>query len=228
MSNNNNEGNDSPATHESYGLMQFSRTNGTPRNLFGSTIEYSNTIVMSVSEGEISRRYQHTHYNSRKTLIEVEMSGSQFAEAITSMNVGEGVPVTIRRISGVGKIQDPPKMDFKQRAKNELKNEMERLANRVNELSKDAKDILTRKGTPIKADEKEKLLNDLHLIVQEIRSNIPFAHQCFQESVNETVVEAKSEIDATLISMREKIGQTLPKELFKIPLLNEHNPNTTH
>jgi len=210
--------NQTPETHESYGLLSIARTTGTPRTLFGSTISHRDTIRLSISEGKLYRDYQKNRYHAGKEFIEVEMSAAQFAEAITTLNVGCGVPVTILHVAGKS-VSHPPAVDFKERAKGELKAEMGELAERIDELSKDAKEILTRKGTPIKADEKEKLLKDLMFLAQEVRSNIPFAHECFEEAVEETVTQAKAEVDACLTSMREKLGQQVLDGKIQVPLL---------
>ena len=206
-------------THPSYALLSLSRTTGTPRSLFGSTIRHGDTIVLTISEGKVYRDFQKNRYHSGKDFIEVEMSGSQFAEAITTMNVGCGVPVTLRHVNGQDMPQ-PPAVDFKERAKSELKAEMGELAERIDELSKDAVAILSRKGTPIKADEKEKILKDLMFLVQEVRSNIPFAHECFEEAVEETVVHAKAEVDSCLTAMRERLGQAVLDKKIEVPLLD--------
>lgn len=211
-----------PETHESFGLLQFNRSSGTPRPLFGSTIKHGETITLTISEGKVYRNFQSNRYMPGKEFIEVEMSASQFAEAITTMNVSSGVPVTLRHVNGTQRI-DPPSVDFKERAKNELKEEMGELAERIEELSKDAKEILTRKGSPIKADEKDKILKDLMFLVQEVRDNIPFAHECFQEAIEETVTQAKAEVDNCMTAMREKLGQAVLDNKIQIPALDKPN-----
>ena len=212
--------NQEPETHESFGLLSLSRVTGTPRTLFGSTIKHGDTIMLRIYEGKVYRDFQKNRYHDGKVLIEVEMSSSQFAEAITTLNVGCGVPVTLRNVGGVDRAE-PPSVDFKERAKNELKAEMGELAERIEELSKDAKEILGRKGSTIKADEKDKLLKDLMFVAQEVRGNIPFAHECFQEAVEETVVQAKAEVDACMTAMREKLGQAVLDGKIEIPLLEK-------
>ena len=217
--------NDKPETHESFGLLSLARIQGTPRPLFGSTIRHGDTIRLTISEGEVYRDFQKNRFTDGKQFIEVEMSQSQFAEAITTLNVGCGVPVTLRHVAGK-QMPPPPSVDFKERAKNELKAEMGELTERIDELSKDAKEILNSKGT-IKAGDKKKLLDDLMFIVQEVRSNIPFAHECFQEAVEETVTHAKAEVDACLTTMREKLGQQVLDGKIEVPLL-ETPLDTTH
>jgi ElaB/YqjD/DUF883 family membrane-anchored ribosome-binding protein len=212
--------NDTPETHESYALLSISRCTGTARSLFGSTIRHGDTIRLSIDEGKVYRDFQKNRYHNGKSFIEVEMSSAQFAEAITTLNVGCGVPVTLKYLDGK-QMAEPPSVDLKERAKNELKEEMGELAERIDELSKDAKEILTRKGSPIKADEKEKLLKDLLFLVQEVRSNIPFAQECFQEAVEEVVVQAKAEVDSCLTTMRERLGQQVLDGKIEVPLLDK-------
>ena len=87
--------------HESYGMLQFSRVSGGAKALFGSSIQHKDTIVMRLKEGEVSRELNSDYFFGENEIVECEMSYSQFAEAITSMNMGTGVPVTIRYIQGV-------------------------------------------------------------------------------------------------------------------------------
>lgn len=206
--------------HESFGLLSIGRTTGTPRSLFGSTIRHGNTITLAIYEADVSRNYQKDWYHQRRQLIEIEMSTSQFAEAITTLNCGTGIPVTLRNVVGSHKAY-PPAVDFKERAKTELQEEMGELAEKINNLSKDAKEILGRKGSTIKADEKEKILKDLMFLVQEVRNNIPFAHECFQEAVETTVSHAKAEVDSCFTAMREKLGQAVLDGKIEVPLLEK-------
>jgi len=216
--------------HESYGVLGFSRvTTSPPVNLFGSSIKHGNLICMRVKTAKRNRSYQKDWIMGDETLIEINMSASQFADAITSMNVGDGVPVTISYVKGdtwdekKRQYRDaPPEVDFKVKAQGELKAEMKEIAERIDELAKDAKEILERKGTTIKAGEKEKLLKDLTFLVQEVRSNIPFAHECFTEAVERTVIEAKAEVDATYQTMRECLGdKVIAEHKIEIPVLGE-------
>jgi len=68
---------------------------------------------MYLREGEVSRELNRDFYFGGKRIVECEMSYSQFAEAITSMNMGTGVPVTIRYIQDKGKIEECPFVDKK-------------------------------------------------------------------------------------------------------------------
>jgi len=88
--------------HESYGLVGFSRTThgggGDGANLFGCSIKHNHTIVLKIKRATKERSLHDDRYYGGETLIEVEMSPNQFAEAITSMNIGDGMPCTIRYV----------------------------------------------------------------------------------------------------------------------------------
>lgn len=78
--------------HDSQGMLSFSKTQGGSRNLFGSSISPSETVRLSIKQA-ISERSNNTDrfypINGEKgDLIQVEMSLSQFAQAISSMNTG--------------------------------------------------------------------------------------------------------------------------------------------
>ena len=218
-----------PEKHESYGVLQISRVSTTPpTDLFGSSIRHGNTIILKICEGKKSRDFQTDRYYEGKMLIQVEMSSTQFANAITSLNVGGGTPVTLRYVLGdkwdekFRRYRKPcPEINARKLVNKELKNEMAHLGEKVEQLSKDTKRILQRKGTTIKSAEKKKLLDDLNSLITEIKSNIPFAHDCFNRSVNKTVTEAKGEIDVTLQAMREKLGDKVLQGAIEVPMLEE-------
>jgi hypothetical protein len=219
-----------PEKHESYGLVSLSRVTCTPpMALFGSSIRHSNLINLKIHKGKKYRDFQNDHYMDDGLLCEVYLSPTQFAEAITSFNVGCGVPCTLNHVIGdkfdeqARRFRQPcPEVNIRQLANQELKSEMSELKETVDRLSKDAKEILNQKGALKKAD-KDKLLKDLMFLAQEIGSNIPFVHECFNKSVNKTVTEAKGEIDATLQSMRERLGDKVLNGEIEVPLLNDMN-----
>lgn len=82
-------------THPAFGIINFTRTNGGDPWLFGSAIENENKICLRISRGIEERTLSHDFRYAKQRIVEVEMSYSQFAECISSMNRGEGVPCTI-------------------------------------------------------------------------------------------------------------------------------------
>ena len=67
-------------------MLAFSRRTGGKNHLFGSSIEHNNVIAMTLRHGEVTRELNTDWYHGDKIIAEIEMSYSQFAEAISSMN----------------------------------------------------------------------------------------------------------------------------------------------
>lgn len=109
--------------HESYGQISIRRSQvgGTGVNLCGSSIKHNNVIALSISPSVKDRGLNKDWFHTEGIpYIEVEMSYSQFAEAITSLNVGEGVPCTVAQINGKT-IEYCPEDNKRQQFENEFK-----------------------------------------------------------------------------------------------------------
>ena len=111
--------------HESFAMLGITRSSCSfSQNLFGSSIQHSHTIKLKIAPAKIDRMLNRDWFHANtKPYIEVEMSYSQFAEAITSMNVGDGVPVTLRRLDDK-RIEDCPQFDKRQEFEKEFEKEM--------------------------------------------------------------------------------------------------------
>ena len=83
-------------SHPSYGTIMFNRSNSRVTPLFGSSIKHNNVITMELRHAEIERGLNRDWVYGKAPIAEIEMSYSQFAEAITSFGQGTGIPVTIR------------------------------------------------------------------------------------------------------------------------------------
>lgn len=183
-------------THPSYALLSFSRTSrGKSVPLFGSSIEHGETIRMQVKPAKIERSLNTDWiYDNGREYLEVEMSYSQFAEAITAMNVGSGIPVTLRYLNGE-RIEDPQFVNKRLQFEAEVKDRMKVMDNKLSKLTDNAHEILTNKKSINKGD-REVILKQIASLRQEIRSNLPFVMSMFNEQMDKTVMEAKGEIEA--------------------------------
>ena len=182
--------------HESFAMLGISRTTcNKGQNLFGSSIKHSNTISLRIYQAKINRQLNrdYFHVTKRTPFIEVEMSYSQFAEAITSLNQGDGVPVTLRYLNG--KQMEPcPQFDKRQEFEAEFEREMFKISKSLSKLTEHAEALLDSKKAPTKS-EKETILNGIKSLRQEIESNIPFMQKSFNEQMDKTVLEAKGEVE---------------------------------
>lgn len=180
--------------HESYGMFQFSRVSGGAKALFGSSIQHKDTITMTLREGEVSRHLNNDYYFGNNEIVQVEMSYSQFAEAITAMNIGTGVPVTIKYIQGKGKMEDCPFVDKKQQYEEEFAEHLEDIKKEASNTINEVKEIFEKKS--IGKGDKEEILKKLQRLESQIGGNTEFIYKQFNEQMDKTVTEAKGEIEA--------------------------------
>lgn len=183
-------------SHPSYGTMAFSRrtgSSGTP--LFGSSIEHRDTIAMTLYHADITRGLHNDSIYGNKAIVEVEMSYSQFAEAITSMNMGSGVPVTIRWTEKDGQI---PPCDFvskREQFVDEFKEKLNDTMDDSQTLIKEVGELFNQKKALTKAD-KDSILKKLTQLSYNIGCNVEFIADQFNKQMDKTIMEAKGEIEA--------------------------------
>lgn len=194
-----------PDTHESYGLARFARVSGNPGRLFGSSIEHGHFIELSISRGGRRREYQRDWYFPKGEIVSVHLSPTQFAELLTNLNVGEGIPCTIKHVEGK-RMADCPEKSFAEQTHADMKQEFKRLAQRIAALSKTADTMLSGPGA-LKASDKAKVKAEIAAILQEVGSNIPFIHECFQEAMDKTVTDAKGAVDAAVLHAQVVLGK---------------------
>ena len=84
-------------THPAFGLATVTRQTGSARALFQSDIEHRDTIVLSLATASRRRDLSQDRVYPETELVEIEMSQAQWAQLISSIGLGSGVPVTIRR-----------------------------------------------------------------------------------------------------------------------------------
>lgn len=184
--------------HESYGIVSFSRCEGLNDKLFGSNIKDHRTYVsLRIMHGKKTHSYSQDWYsvNGRTPIIRVDMSAAQFAELITTMNIGEGVPCTIRSMDGK-KMENPPEDDDSEieKIRSGFKDQTDNLANKLEEFHSEVKTLFEAESVSKK--DREEILKQLSMFIQAVHSDMPFVLDQFEEATERVVTTAKAEIDA--------------------------------
>jgi predicted transcriptional regulator len=204
--------------HESYGMIQISRLSGGLSNLFGSSIQHGHTIAVRIKTAKLCRYLNTDWYHDQDEVVEIELSPTQFTEAITNMNTN-GVPCTIRRVQGK-RMENPPSKNKKQEFEDEFSDRMKEVAKKLSKLTEQTEKILSSKKAPTKA-EKETILHEIGMLNQEVRSNMPFAYRCFNEQMDKTVTEAKGEVEAFVTNKITSLGIKALQDEFNTKLLED-------
>jgi hypothetical protein len=211
--------------HPAYAQLSFSRRTSTKNSsdtLYGSAIRHQNTITMYVYPSKkYTSNYTERYFAERKPYIEVEMSESQFSEAITTLNIGSGVPVTLRSLKGeiIPKCQEET---IQEKTQNDLNQQLSQLANSLTKYQKEIDDILTKKGN-IKVADRKKLKNVYTHFIQEISSNLPFLSECMQEALDKNVAAAKSDVEAFFTNTINKLGLEKLEDMKTQNLIEDNN-----
>lgn len=179
--------------HASYGMLSISRSmNSNTQRLFGSSLaSHYSTIHLRVRRGQWEHDlHEDRYYSVDPTLIEIEMSAAQFAEAITTLNSGT-TPCTVRFFQGF--VDEPPDIETEvERVKSKFKDELQDMVKVLKEQRADIEKHTTKLSEKAKGAVKVAL----DVMVQQLTSNIPFVLEQFNEASDRVVSAAKQEIEA--------------------------------
>lgn len=184
--------------HESYGMVSLSRISSSGgHRLFMSALPFHHhSIRLRIHHGYLTRgEIVGDIAHAGPQIVEVELSAAQFAELITTMNVGDGVPCTIVRHGR--SMEEPPSID------SEPENILSALPG----------------GTSEKV--RSKVTTQINEMVREITDHVPFALKMFQEATVRASGAAKAEVDALLTHIVQVTGMQVLRERAGLPSLPE-------
>lgn len=193
--------------HESYVLVSFSRRQGSPR-LFASMIErHHSYITLQVKKAILRRSDTGDRFDGSiaADIIEVDMSAAQFAELLTTMNIGLGVPGTMRRCMGKF-IEEPPELPGEvEYIKEDFSNELREFSQKILSDKLPRIRTLLEQKTLNKAERAE-ILTAFESISNKLKGSVPFILDMFNEAVVRRVTAAKQEIDSLFTTVLHKAG----------------------
>jgi hypothetical protein len=204
-------------THPSYGQAVFHRTYGNIGRLYGSPLERHHTAIrLTISRSEVRHDLAQDWRYAREQLIEVTFSAAQFADLLTTMNVGEGVPCTIEHVAGVdqGQVPEEMKVEHEKVVVDYFENGSRETVAKLRQGLVDLKALLNKKSLT-KAD-KERIEWLVGRALQDVESNQPFAVAQFGEAAQKIVGAAKAEVAATTQALVERLGFKKMDEMRQI------------
>lgn len=195
---------------EHQGIMSIHRTQSTGSVLFGSPIKHDSYIAIRVDSCEVDNNTVDAipRYYPRNRKIEVHLTSSQFAELITTLNVGNGTPCTIYWCEG--KRNEIPQ---------ELGDDTQRFRNKVREINAEITaqiqvlvDMVNTDGVKLTKTQKKQLNVKLQSIISKLNHDYPFVFECFQERME----SVKQQIKAELFADAEALNKRLQSEEGKL------------
>lgn len=184
--------------HPSYGLVHITRvTHSTGKTrLFGSPLAtHYGTIQLSIGRAKWSHGLHHDRYfgkNLTGELLEIEMSAAQFADMITSLNIGDGTPCTIRRVDGE-RIPDPPNHTTEaEHIRDNFDGSLDKFKAKVRTYRTQIEDLTSK----LSSKAREEIRVALDVIEDQFASNVPFVLRQFQAATTKITTAAKAEVEA--------------------------------
>lgn len=193
--------------HPAFGTASVTRAHGTPRTLFQSDIQHSETIVLSIHRATRGRMLMRDWVHPRKELIEIEMSLAQWGSLVSAMGIGSGVPVTIRRTE-----DDPfvPGLPYEPR----IATVVGEAKGKVGALFANAKSSLKVLADAIEGKKGIREIRDAlryhESVIANAEGNAEFAVKSVTEATEHVVGQAKSDIEAYAIRAAASVGIQLP------------------
>jgi gas vesicle protein len=202
--------------HPSFGVINISRGVCSEKmNLFGSSIQQRTFIRVDISKAILMRDLYKDWIMSDHgvPIVSVYLSPSQFADAITSLNQGEGTPCTIRYMDG-HEVKEAQFESKRVQFDTEFEDKMKEVASTTNQFYTKIAGILAKPS--IGKHDREEIQKQLDQLKMQIENNVPFIKRQFSEQMDETVVEAKNEVTAFIEDKIKKLGlEGYKKELQK-------------
>lgn len=193
-------------THPAYGMVGIRRTTGSIK-LYGSALDkHGSFIEIIVREAERQHDLGRDWHASGKILVQAAVSQAQFAELITTPNVGHGVPCTLQFVTDRGHVP-PIDMDTETEARKVVEGfqeSLEDLSERLKEKAGQLEKILAKKS--VGKEDRRRIRELFGFVRQEVDANMPYAVEAFQEAAEKVVAQGKAELDAMIASVVGRLG----------------------
>ncbi len=193
-------------THPAFVTISASRVSG-KANLFNSAINHSGFVSITIKQAEEHETPHHSHIFGNKTLLELELSESQWASFVCNMNHGD-TPGTLKYLIGNdndGHIPNLPKpIDPVDKIHLEAQAMHEATRQKAREsLEKALKEI---DGMAIAQKHKDTLKSSLLHVGYALGANEEFAKKVVAERTEQRVNHAKIEIEAFANAAVRQLG----------------------
>jgi hypothetical protein len=194
--------------HPAFGMIQISRCSGRAR-LYDSPIDHLGYIAIRIMKAEMHRDLNRSWHFPKEEIVEVCMSETQFAQAITSMNTS-GTPVTLshyrdpktgERVQTQLKWDDLP--DNRQLFSEEVAKATAQLAKMMSDVQDALAKVLDTKSVPKKV--KEEAIEVVSGIKRRVE-DLPFIQKQFVEAMDQAENVAKTEVVALANSLIQQKG----------------------
>lgn len=196
--------------HPAFGCAVLTQWNSNvPMRLFGSDLGHHTGITLRFYAAEQHRGLSSDRHVPTEILLEVDLSGAQWARLVSSQGLGSGAPVTIteRRTGG---FEEVPGIAAPEASKREIHGEemAAGLRARLAEMRRVAERLTAIVEGPgvVSKNELRALSKDLARHVEQVPGSVQFVYDQFAEATEQVVEGAKAEVEAHVAGVATRLG----------------------
>ena len=202
-------------THPAFGVAVVTRGSGTPRSLFQSDLRHNETISLSIHEAERIRDLSHDWVHPGRELIEIEMSLAQWGSLVSSIGIGSGVPVTLRRTENERFVPEIPYEPRIAVSLAETKGSVDKLIESIRDAFDELDEAIEGKKGVRAVREAKRLLA---AAIANAPANAEFSVKSLARAAETLTSQAKSDIEAHVLAAAQLTGMQAP---LLVPELEE-------
>lgn len=205
--------------HPAFATIQVSETSGGGRVLFGTDVDHTYKIRLSIRRATLRRNIGNDWINSTiAPMIEVEMSHAQFAALAGSVGKGAGVACTLRYAPKDSVVQDVPHIERLETKLDTFSREIEASALRqVEGLRAEIKRMGEALATgKLGMKEAREIQRNLDIVSSNLPLNLGYTVTQAQEMLEKAGNDAKTQIEAFADSTARRLGLNDIAELGQI------------
>jgi len=217
--------------HESYGMVGMNCVSGETR-LFGSQALHHSFLRFEVRHAEMRRQHSYDRpVADSMPVIEFDISHAALAQLITNPGRGYGVPCTLRRVNGKQMEEPPDPTPITSKFQGDLKKTMASAMSTLEGLANQLREVTLPGNKPLGKKELSTLLGGIRHAIMQVKDNIPYVEDSFNEHMEDEVNKAITELEGARGHMISQLGleafaataeQQLPEfTLMKAPLLGD-------
>lgn len=182
--------------HPAFGSAVVLRGSGTGRPLFQSDLLHNETITLQIHTASRKRDLNRDWVHPVHELVEVEMSLAQWGSLVSSIGIGSGVPVTIRRTESEPFVDALPHQPRIAANLEEVRSVVHRLLGEVREAVEAVEEAVEQKKG-VRAT--REAVRALHLAVANAPANAEFAVKSLDGAAEKVTAQARADIESYIL-----------------------------
>lgn len=191
---------ESVARHPAFVQIGAYRSQGGHTPLYDSDFTHNAMITIRVSKSELHRNLGRDWHFGREEIMEIAMSEAQWATFVSSLNMGSGVPATLRQFNGEIIPGLPKPLSRANQFGEEVRKTLDSSIASLDKLAAAVEAMGLPKGKVAA------IQSEISMARMQLHSNVPYAATMFDEHVETGIEKAKAEIHGYMTSVVQRAG----------------------